>query len=235
MRVLMLGGSVFVGRAIVVAAARAGCAVTVLNLDPLRSQPSGAVEHLRADRNRPHEMSAALRGRAWDLVIDTWKGPAEAVALTSRLLRHSVRRYCYISSVTVYRPGVRPPLIEDYPQLNRPYTSPDEYPARKAAAEEAITTVFAGRSLILRPGLIVGPWESAGRLPWWLLRLRDHPRVLCPGPRDRPIQWVDSRDLADWLVRCADVGLTGSYNLAGPPRRTTMSSVLETCRKVTGI
>jgi nucleoside-diphosphate-sugar epimerase len=84
----------------------------------------------------------------------------------------------------------------------------------------------------VRPGLIVGPWEHVGRLPWWLLRMRDHDRVLCPAPPDRPIQWVDSRDLARFLLACARAGRTGLYNLVGP--RTSMRSVLETCCAVAG-
>lgn len=232
MRLLILGGTRFVGRALVDSALYAGCAVTLLNNDPY--VPSLLqLERICVDRRASDEVSIALTGRHWDFVIDTWQGDPAPVSLTAELLRDSADCYCYISSTTVYQTPFRASIAEDHPRLTRPYLDPQSYAARKAAAEDAIDAAFHDRALIIRPGLIVGPWEYPGRLPWWLRKMRDYPRVICPEPRDRRIQWIDSRDLADWIVRCAETRTRGTYNLVCPAE-ATFEGLLLHCRRVAG-
>jgi 2'-hydroxyisoflavone reductase len=232
MRLLILGGTRFVGRALVDSALDAGCAVTLLNNDP-RGPSIPQLERICVDRHAPDEVSIALNGRCWDFVIDTWQGAPAPVSFTAELLRDSADCYCYISSTTVYQIPFRTAVREDYPRLARPYLDPRSYAARKAAAEDAVKAAFRDRALIIRPGLIVGPWEYPGRLPWWLRKMRDYPRVICPEPRARRIQWIDSRDLADWLVHCAETGTRGTYNLACPPE-ATFECLLVDCRRIAG-
>jgi 2'-hydroxyisoflavone reductase len=234
---LVLGGSRFVGRAIVDAALVRGVEVAVLNNDPSPPSTSSPVEHIRADRNRPDEVLAALRGRSWATVVDTWQGNPEAVFLTGRVLQDSVQRYCYVSSIAVYEqvgPGTPGPLTEQHARIGISQSSPLTYAERKSAAEERIVSLFHDRALIVRPGLIVGPWEYVGRLPWWLIRMSEFPRVMCPEPRNRQLQWVDARDMAEWVVHSASSGESGCYNLVCSPGQMDMETLLTTCREVTG-
>jgi nucleoside-diphosphate-sugar epimerase len=233
MRLLVLGGSQFVGRAVVASAHERGWRVTVMNHDRAGCSPD-TFEHLHADRNRLDEVAQALRGRAWDFVVDTWQGPARAVAQSCELLQASCARYCYVSSVAVYRHSATAPLTEEHPRLAGREATADSYAARKFAAEHAVESVFGDRALLVRPGLIVGPWEYVGRLPWWLTRMGSRERVVCPEPRERSVLWVDSRDMADWIVHCGVSGATGSFNLVCPPGWITMESLLTACRRISG-
>ncbi|MFC9327336.1 NAD-dependent epimerase/dehydratase family protein [Kitasatospora sp. NPDC057015] len=234
-RLLVLGGSAFVGRAVVEAALSRGWAVTTYNWDPPTAYPAGAgaPERITGDRTDPADL-ARLLGRHWDQVVDTWQGPSSAVRASARLLADAAESYCYISSLTVYRHPAPPPLTESRPLLT---AAPDEragYPERKAAAEREVTAVFGERALLARPGLVVGPREYVGRLPWWLLRMSEHTDVLAPGPAGRRLQYVDARDLADWVLDAGAAGLGGGYNVVCPPGHATTGRLLEACRAATG-
>ncbi|MGW6741378.1 NAD-dependent epimerase/dehydratase family protein [Streptomyces sp. NPDC055025] len=230
-RLLVLGGSAFVGRAVVEAALSRGWAVTTFNWD--RPTRTGALEHITGDRTSPGDL-AALRGRSWDQVVDTWQGPSAAVRASARLLAGSVENYCYISSLTVYRHPAPAPLTESRPLLAGRSDDRAGYPERKAGAEREVVAVFGDRALLARPGLVVGPWEYVGRLPWWLLRMRDHTDVLAPGPTGRQVQYVDARDLAAWVLDAGRARLGGGYNVVCPPGHATTGRLLEACRAVTG-
>ncbi|WP_410631020.1 NAD-dependent epimerase/dehydratase family protein [Amycolatopsis sp. cmx-4-83] len=225
MRVLVLGGGVFAGRAVAERGLAEGWRVTAFNRDP-RALPG--VEHLRGDRTAD---VSALAGRQWDLVVDTWLGPPEAVERTARLLSGSVDRYAYVSSLTVYADPLPKPLDESAPLL--PGASAD-YPHRKAAAERAVAAHFGDRALVVRTGLLLGPHERVGRLPWWLLRLRDGAPVPAPAPVGRQVQFADVRDLAVWVLSSARAGTGGAYNFACPPGHATMGSLLGACRTAVG-
>ncbi|MEU1122897.1 NAD-dependent epimerase/dehydratase family protein [Streptomyces sp. NPDC005899] len=234
-RLLVLGGSAFVGRAVVDAALSRGWVVTTFNWDPPTTYGDGgrAPEQIAGDRTSPADL-ARLRGRSWDQVVDTWQGPSSAVGATARLLAEAVGTYCYVSSLTVYRHPAPAPLTEARPLLVGGPAEPSGYPERKAAAEREVVAAFGDRALLARAGLVVGPWEYVGRLPWWLLRMSEHAEVLAPGPAGRQMQYVDARDLAEWVLDAGAAGLGGGYNVVCPPGRATTGRLLDACRTVTG-
>jgi nucleoside-diphosphate-sugar epimerase len=227
MRILVLGGSGFVGRAVAAEAVARGHPVTVFNRG--RRDPVPGVRTITGDRDRPQD---ALAAGEWDLVVDTWSAGAAAVGAAARLLAGRSGHYTYVSSRSVYRYGATgaAPLTEDAPlaDLDDPGYAGDKLRGERAAE------AFGGPLLLARAGLILGPHEDVGRLPWWLRRLERGGPVLAPGPRDLPLQYVDARDLAAFLLDAGAAGLTGPVNVVSPPGHTTMGELLEIAAKVTG-
>jgi 2'-hydroxyisoflavone reductase len=223
---LILGGSGFVGRAVAGEAVRRGADVTVFNRG-LRPAPAG-VRTLTGDRLAAGGL-AALETGEWDAVVDTWSARAEAVRRTAGLLGGRAGWYGYVSSRSVYEYGA-PGLTEDAPLVD-----PDDpgYAGDKLRGERAAAT-FAGPVLLARAGLILGPGEDVGRLPWWLHRLARGGPTLAPGPADLPLQYIDVRDLAAFLLDAAARRLTGTVNLVGPSGHTTMGELLRVAAEVTG-
>ncbi|MEU8264524.1 NAD-dependent epimerase/dehydratase family protein [Micromonospora sp. NPDC048999] len=233
MRLLMLGGTGFVGGAVVTEAARRGWSVTVFNRGLHGVAPVG-VRRLRGDRTAPDGL-AALTGGEWDLVVDTWDGAPRAVRDAARALASSVRHYCYVSSGSVYTEPVQPGTAEDAPVVEASADAVDgDYPQLKAGGERAAVEVFGERALLARAGLILGPGEDIGRLPWWLRRIARGGAVLAPGPRDLPVQYIDVRDLAIWLLDRGAEGAGGAYNVVSRTGHTTMGELLDAAVAVTG-
>jgi 2'-hydroxyisoflavone reductase len=245
MRLLVLGGTEFAGRAVVEAALGRGWEVTVLNRGrhtvPFRGTPPGppgpsGVRALRGDRTVPGGLGA-LAGGEWDAVVDTWSAAPRAVHEAARLLAGRVRRYVYVSSCSVYAWAPPAGSDEDAPLVEgaEPDADKTDYAHDKRGGELAALGAFgAERSLLVRAGLILGPYENVGRLPWWLGRVARSGPVLAPGPRDLPLQYVDVRDLAEWILGAVERELSGPYNLIGPQGHATMGSLLDACVKVTG-
>ncbi|CUW28026.1 NAD-dependent epimerase/dehydratase family protein [Streptomyces reticuli] len=236
MRLLVLGGTEFVGRAVVEAALGRGWEVTVFHRG--RHPAPDGVRSLHGDRTAPDGLAAlaADRGAGWDAVVDTWSAAPRAVQETARLLRGRAGRYAYVSSRSVYvwpwpRGGTEDaPLVEGAADAGA-----TNYAADKRGGELAAVDAFgAADSLLVRAGLILGPYENVGRLPWWLTRIARGGPVLAPGPRDLPLQYVDVRDLAAWLLGALERGLSGPYDLVSPPGHTTMGELLQACLRVTG-
>ncbi|MEU4424866.1 NAD-dependent epimerase/dehydratase family protein [Actinoplanes sp. NPDC024001] len=227
MRILVLGGSGFVGRAVASEAVARGDTVTVFNRG--RRDPVPGTHLLPGDRESPGGL-AALDDGTWDAVVDTWSADAAAVAATARLLSGRAGHYTYISSRSVYRYGDPAPLAEDSPlcELDDPGYAGDKLRGEHAAAE------FTGPLLLARAGLILGPHEDVGRLPWWLRRLHRGGPTLAPGPRELPLQYIDVRDLALFVLDAAAAGRTGPYNLVSEPGHTTMGELLTIAAEVTG-
>ena len=146
------------------------------------------------------------------------------------MLASRVSRYVYVSSRSVYAPGLAAGAAENAPLVE---ASPDagdgEYAQSKAGAELAVTAAFGDRAVCARAGLILGPYENIGRLPWWLNRIARGGEVLAPGPADAAIQYIDARDLARWCLSAGASGLAGAYNIVSPAGFATMASVLEAC------
>ncbi len=227
MRLLILGGSGFVGRAVADEAVRRGEDVTVFNRGS-RPGPAG-VRALTGDRLTDDGL-AALAGGEWDAVVDTWSGDGAAVRRTASLLRGRAGWYGYVSSRSVYADDAGPDAAEDAPLVD-----PEDpgYAGDKLRGELA-TEAFGGPVLLGRAGLILGPGEDVGRLPWWLDRLARGGPTLAPGPRDLALQYVDARDLANFLLDAAGPRLAGPFNLVSASGHTTMGELLEAAAEVTG-
>jgi 2'-hydroxyisoflavone reductase len=229
MRLLVLGGTTFAGRAVVEAAIARGWAVTTFNRGRgTWSHP--AAEHILGDRLDPATF-APLAHAEWDAVVDTWQGAPSATAAIAEVLAVRVARYTYISSCSVYAPPPRPGADEGAPLVDG---AGDEYADRKRGSELAVEAAFGDRALLLRLGLLLGPHEDVGRLPFWLTRLASGGDVIAPGPPDLPLQFVDARDLATFALDATAAGLSGAYNIVSRRGHATMSTLLETARDVTG-
>jgi nucleoside-diphosphate-sugar epimerase len=136
----------------------------------------------------------------------------------------------------VYRWPIPVGLDENGPVVDGDPSSAEstDYAACKRGGELAVLEVFGERALLARAGLILGPYERVGRLPWWLRRLERGGQVLCPGPRTRPLQYIDGRDLGNWLLTAAEHGLGGTFNTVSQPGHATIGELLETARGVVG-
>ncbi|MFC8225474.1 NAD-dependent epimerase/dehydratase family protein [Streptomyces sp. NPDC057287] len=231
----MLGGTEFVGRAVTDAALRRGWEVTVFHRG--RHPAPAGVRTLTGDRTAGEEGLAELADGTWDLVVDTWSGAPSAVRDAARLLSGRAGHFSYVSSRSVYEHPTPAGLDEDGPLVSgaSPDAGPDvPYALAKRGGELAAQEAFGARVLLARAGLILGPGENIGRLPWWLGRTARGGDVLAPGPPDAALQYIDARDLADWLLEAAADGLSGAYNTVSHPGHTTMGELLDACVRVTG-
>lgn len=232
MRVLMLGGTHHVGRAFVETALLRGDQVTTLTRG-VSGASAPEVTAVHADRTDPQAVAIALSEGEWDVVVDTWSQAPSVVASAARLLSGRAPYYCYISSGSVYQwPHIvgadeSAPVVPGDPDS----TEATDYAAQKRGGELAVETGFDGEVLLARAGLILGPWERVGRLPFWLNRIAAGGRVPAPGPYDRPLQYVDARDIATWVLGSRPVGTFNTVSEAG---HTTMGELLELAHRVTG-
>jgi nucleoside-diphosphate-sugar epimerase len=178
----------------------------------------------------------ALDVRNWDAVIDTWSGAPRAVRDTAEMLADRADHYCYVSSRSVYRWPIPVDADESAPVVDGDPGSALEgdYAWRKRSGELAAVGAFGHRALVARAGLILGPYERVGRLPWWLRRVERAGQVLCPGPPTRPLQYIDGRDLAGWILAMAERRSGGTFNTVSVPGQTTMGELLETVVAVVG-
>lgn len=235
MRLLLLGGTEFVGRAVAEDALARGWQVTVFNRG--RHDPPPGVAALRGDRSAVGGLAAldAPGAGEWDVVVDTWTGAPSAVRDAAQLLAGRAKQYVYISSRSVYAYPAPAGLDEDGPLVEgSPDADEAEYAQAKRGGELAAQAAFGERALLARAGLILGPYENVGRLPWWLTRISRGGPVLAPGPRELALQYIDVRDLAGWVLEAAGRGLGGPYNLVSPPGQATFGELLEACAAVTG-
>ncbi|MFF4584366.1 NAD-dependent epimerase/dehydratase family protein [Streptomyces sp. NPDC001388] len=236
MRLLVLGGTEFVGRAVVEAALGRGWDVTVLNRG--RHAPAPGVTALTGDRTAPGGLDALdAHAGDWDAVVDTWSAAPRPVHEAARLLRGRARRYVYVSSCSVYAWAPPAGYGEDAPVVEgaAPDADRTDYARDKRGGELAAVDAFGTEdSVLVRAGLILGPYENVGRLPWWLGRIARGGPVLAPGPRDLPLQYVDARDLAAWILGAAEQELSGPFNLMSPQGHATMGELLDACVRVTG-
>jgi 2'-hydroxyisoflavone reductase len=228
MKLLVLGGTVFLGRHIVEAALTRGHEVTLFNRGRHNPHLFPAAEKLRGDRNGD---VGALRGRSFDAVIDTSGYSPSQIGPVADVLGGGVNHYTFVSSISVCRrcpPGRR--FDEDAPRAD----GDEGYGALKARAEDAIERAMPGRVTIVRPGLIVGPQDPTDRFTYWPRRVAEGGRILAPGRPDRPVQFIDVRDLAEWCVRLGESQRIGTYNAVGPATTLTMARLLDECRGVAG-
>jgi 2'-hydroxyisoflavone reductase len=225
MKLLVLGGTVFLGRHIVEQALAQGLDVTLFNRGRRAPALFPAATRLVGDRDGDVE---ALRGRRFDAVIDCSGYTPGQMDRTADVLG-DVPHYVFVSSVSVYAafpPGVR--FDETTPRL----AGHEGYGALKARAEEAIEARLPGRVAHVRPGLIVGPHDPTGRFTYWPVRVARGGRVLAPGRPARPVQYVDVRDLAAWCLVLARARTAGPFNAVTPP--LPMARLLDACVAATG-
>ncbi|MGH4027803.1 NAD-dependent epimerase/dehydratase family protein [Actinomycetota bacterium Odt1-20B] len=235
MRLLMLGGTEFVGRAVTEAALGRGWEVTVFHRGHHPAPPGTRAVH--GDRLAPDGLAALAADEGeWDVVVDTWSGAPRVVRDTARLLAGRAGRYVYVSSASVYPHPLPAGSDESHPVVDGdPDADSVAYAQDKRGGELAAAAEFGDeRTLFARAGLILGPYENIGRLPWWLNRVARGGPVLAPGPRELDLQYIDVRDLAKWVLDAAGAGLHGAYNLISPIAHTTMGEFLEACVDVAG-
>jgi 2'-hydroxyisoflavone reductase len=235
MRLLVLGGTHHVGRAVVETALTRGDEVTTVNRGLSRAAAAG-VEALVADRTDHGALRRVVAGREWDAVIDTWSGAPRVVRDSSGLLAGQAGHYGYVSSRSVYRWPIPRGADEDAPVVDGdPDLDGDEdYAAAKRGGELAVLREFGDRALLARAGLILGPYENVGRMPWWLRRIERGGPVLAPGTPGRPLQYVDARDLAQWMLGAAEREVGGAFNAVGRSGHCTMGELLDAAVRVTG-
>jgi nucleoside-diphosphate-sugar epimerase len=235
MRLLVLGGTHHVGRAVVETALTRGDEVTTLTRG-VSGPPAAGARALYADRADPGAFTAAIGDATWDAVIDTWSGAPCVVQDAARLLSGRAGHYSYVSSRSVYRWPIPVDADESAPVVEGDPAAADgsDYAAAKRGGEVAAVAAFGDRALLARAGLILGPYEIVGRMPWWLRRIERGGDVLAPGPPDLPLQYIDCRDLAAWLLHAADTGAGGAFNTVSKPGQATMSTLLEAAKAATG-
>jgi 2'-hydroxyisoflavone reductase len=216
MKLLVLGGTKFLGRHAVAHALAQGDEVTTFTRGRTNPDLFPEAEHLTGDRDGG---LAVLRDRAWDGVIDTSGYVPRVVRQSAELLSDAAGRYVFVSSVSVYGEPEDEPDSEDVQQ---------HYGALKRACERVVEEVYGDRSARIRAGLIVGPYDPTDRFTYWPRRLAAGGDVLAPGDPAQPVQMVDGRDLAAWLVQLALHGPGGTFDATSP--RTTLGDVLELLR-----
>jgi len=226
--ILVLGGTVFLGRHLVEALVARGHRVTTFNRGT-RPDADPSVRSVHGHRDGGlAALEAVIReerdGRPWDAVIDTSGYVPRVVRQSCDLLAGRVRRYVFVSSISAYADLRAPKQDESAPLAEPPPASAADaedvarhYGGLKAACEQVVAACLGpAATLVVRPGLIVGPHDPTGRFTYWARRFGDGGRILVPGPRDRRIQFIDVRDLARWIVDAVEAGLHGAFNLAGP-------------------
>ena len=230
-KVLVLGGTDFVGPAVVGAASARGDEVTIFHRGQTGAAPAD-VRVIHGDRTNASDLDA-LTTQSWDLVVDAWSRAPHVVLSAARALEPHAARYVYVSTISVYSDVHEGVITEESATVDaRPDADATDYAADKRGAELAIESVFGSeRSVFARPGLILGPRENIGRLPWWLRRIAAGGDVLAPEPRDLAVQYVDARDLAAFAIETA---LTGPVNVLSRPGHATMAELLDLCREITG-
>jgi 2'-hydroxyisoflavone reductase len=242
MKLLIIGGTRFLGRHLVTAALARGHDVTLFNRGNYSIDAD--LETIEGDR---HTELHKLNGRRWDVVVDTSGHLPRAVRAAAEALADSVNRYVFISSQNAYADVSVPDIAEDYPlgtlteeQLNEANAIDTAgqpsygrlYGGLKALCERAAEDVMPNRVLALRPGLIVGPYDYSDRFTYWVVRVAAGGEVLAPGRPERFIQFIDVRDLAEWTIRMIERNAAGAYNTHGLPNTLTMKGLLDECRNV---
>ncbi len=247
MKLLIIGGTIFLGRHLVEAAHERAHEVTLFNRGLHEPDLFPEVEKLRGDRL--HDLSS-LHGRHWDAVIDTCGYIPKVVRASAALLADAVEHYTFISSLSVYPDWNVPGTNENSPVKtladeevqraeNIKGANPvvavnygEMYGGLKALCEREVENALPGRALVIRPGLIVGPHDYSDRFTYWVHRVAEGGEVLAPGRADRRVQFVDARDLARWNIALIEEHRTGVFNATGPDYALTMQRLLEECKTV---
>ncbi|SFA88983.1 MULTISPECIES: NAD-dependent epimerase/dehydratase family protein [unclassified Bacillus (in: firmicutes)] len=242
MKILVLGGSRFLGRAFIEEAQKRGHEISIFNRGN-QNENLKNVEILIGDRNGD---LSALKDRKWDTVLDTSGFIPRSVRESTQLLKNNVKHYTFISSISVYRDWIPVGLDEDYPLQTMSSDQADEltkdstgqfyeyYGAFKALCEQEAEKSMPGRVLKVRAGQLVGKNDYTDRFPYWIHRVAKGGTVLAPGNPHRPIQYIDNRDMALWILNAMEKQIVGSFNVTGPDHPVTMQEFLQSIKSVTG-
>ncbi|HEY4646622.1 MAG TPA: SDR family oxidoreductase [Steroidobacteraceae bacterium] len=230
LRLLILGGTRFIGPHFVEAARARGHQVTLFNRGRTNPERAQNVEVLHGDRDGQLD---ALKGRQWDAVLDTSAFVPRIVRLSAELLAPSISQYVFVSSISVYASFARPndessPLGKIADETIEKVDG-DTYGPLKALCERAAERALPGRTTILRPGLIVGPDDNTDRFTYWPARVARGGEVMAPGTREDEIQVIDVRDLAAFTLLGIEQRIMGAFNLISPPDTFTMGGLLDAC------
>jgi 2'-hydroxyisoflavone reductase len=243
-KLLILGGTGFIGPNMVRYAVERGHQVTILTRGRSQTKVAG-VEHLIADREG--DLSVLSR-RRWDAVLDNNARDYRWVSRSLEALRDAAGHYLFVSSISAYRTEpmsyahanrvlAKPIIDETSERFAPPATWKDgdqaPYGLSKAIAENLTHAAFPGRATIVRPGLIVGPTDPTDRFTYWPVRIDQGGEVLAPGNPNHATQVIDQRDLTEWIVRLAENGVMGDFNATGPATRLSMAEMLYGCRAAT--
>jgi 2'-hydroxyisoflavone reductase len=233
-KLLVLGGTQFLGRAAVETALERGHEVTLFTRGQTNPELFPEAEKLRGDR-----AADAVPAGEWDGVIDTSGYVPAIVRRSAEALRNSVRRYLFVSSISVYagfsegpaEDSERERLAKDQPD-DELMPSYENYGALKALCEDVVSEIYGERALIIRPGLIVGPHDPTGRFTYWPHRVARGGEFVVPGPREQQVQFVDARDLGAWLVDLCERRESGAFNATHPG--VVWRDLVDSCLSVTG-
>jgi 2'-hydroxyisoflavone reductase len=235
MNLLILGGTRFVGRHLVDAAFARGHAVTLFHRGWTNPDLFPQAHTIRGDRGTD---LALLSGGSWDAVIDTCGYLPRIVRMSAQALRDAVGSYVFISSISVYADFRKLGISEsDAVGVLREETeqiTDESYGPLKALCEQAVRDVFDARALIVRPGLIVGPYDPTDRFTYWPVRVARGGEVLAPDRPDGFTQVIDARDLSDFIIHLIEEKVAGTFNATGLPAALTFGELLETCKQVSG-
>lgn len=239
---LILGGTGFLGPAVIEAAKAKGYTITLFNRGKTRPHLYPELEKLRGNRDpSKDEGLKALEGRSWDVVLDTSGYVPRIVKASASLLAPRVKQYIFISSVSVYADTSTPGADETAkvgtmadPTVEAMGKEFENYGPLKALCEQAAEAAMPGRVANIRPGYIVGPGDGSDRFTYWPLRVEKGGEVLAPGAPADPIQVIDVRDLAAWLVLLMDNKTMGVFDAVGPGEPLTMGAVLDKSKAITG-
>jgi 2'-hydroxyisoflavone reductase len=238
LRILILGGTGFTGPNQVQYAVARGHKVTVFNRGKTkRGEIPEGVEQLVGDRNGQLD---ALKGRKWDVVIDNPTMLPVWVRDAAEILKGNVDRYVFISTISVYAEHSAPDKQESAALAKYEGADPMKetldtvkasefklYGPLKALSEQEAEKWFPGKTLVIRPGLIVGPNDQTDRFTYWPVRVERGGEVLAPGQPSDPVQIIDARDIAEWTIRMVENGETGIYNATGPAKPLGMGEMLD--------
>lgn len=231
MDILIIGGTRFLGRALVDAARPRGHRLTLFNRGQSNPDLYPEVEQLHGNRDGG---LSVLESRHWDAIIDTCGYVPRVVRLSAQFLAQNTACYAFISSLSVYASTTQPGLKEDAPLAtmedpSREDITGETYGPLKVLCEQVVQQELPERSLIIRPGLIVGPYDASDRFTYWPVRLARGGEVLCPGRPERGIQFIDVRDLAEWTLHLLETGQKGVFNADGVPGDVSMGGLVEAC------
>lgn len=236
MKILVLGGTKFLGRTFVETALSKGHEITLFNRGKTNPDIFPEAEHLIGNRDSDLK---PLRGRRWDAVVDTCGYVPRIVRKSAELLTDSVGHYTFISSLNAYSDFSKPGVDENYPLATIDDETVEEvtgetYGPLKVLCEKAAERAMPGKVLTLRCGLIVGKYDPSDRFTYWPVCINQGGEVLAPSPPEQQTQFIDARDISDFILIMAERKQTGIFNTVGPNYILTMQQLLDKCNKITG-